>query len=129
MSEAPRKQPTKSEMAILMVLWDRGPSTVRQVYEELSRAKEMGYTTVLKHMQIMTEKGLLLRDEGKRPQVFRCAQSEKQTKRLVVGDLLERVFSGSTSSLVLHALSLEKADSQEIDKIRTLLDQLEEKRR
>ena len=119
------RKPTDAELAILTVLWTRGPSTVREVFREVSRHRDTGYTTVLKLMQIMTDKGLVERDESVRPQVYRTARSETQTQRQLIGDLLERAFGGSPGNLVLQALSARKTTPDEREQIRKLLDQLE----
>ena len=118
-------RPTDAELAILRVIWRRGKSTVRQVYEELSRGREMGYTTVLKLMQIMTEKGLLDRDETERTHVYRARLTQEQTQKQLVGDLLEKAFGGSASQLVMRALSARPASADELAQIRQLLDELE----
>ncbi len=119
------KKPTDAELAILRVLWTRGPSTVREVFREVSRNREIGYTTVLKLMQIMMDKGSVERDESVRPQVYQTVRSETQTQRQLIGDLLERAFRGSPGNLVLQALSARKTTAQEREQIRKLLDQLE----
>ena len=119
------KKPTDAELAILRVLWTRGPSTVREVFREVSRNREIGYTTVLKLMQIMMDKGSVERDESVRPQVYQTVRSETQTQRQLIGDLLERAFCGSPGNLVLQALSARKTTAQEREQIRQLLDQLE----
>jgi predicted transcriptional regulator len=115
-----RRRPTDSELAILRVLWARGPSTVRQVAEVMGR--EASYTTVLKLMQIMTEKRLVRRDEAARTHVYEAAYTEDQTQRHLVTDLLDRVFDGSAAKLVLQALASRKASAEELDEIRRLLD-------
>jgi predicted transcriptional regulator len=125
MATQPQKRPTDGELAILTVLWDRGPSTVREVFRTLSESRETGYTTILKLMQIMTEKGLLDRDETVRPQVYRATRSAKQTQKQLMGDLLERAFGGSPGNLVLQALSSRKTSPEEREQIRRLLDDLE----
>src|ERR1039458_1130111 len=102
-------KPTDAELAILRVLWQRGPSTVRDVWEQLSPKQHTGYTTVLKTMQIMSVKGLLARNETDRSHVYQAARSEAQTQRQVVGHLLERLFSGSASQLVMRSLAAKKA--------------------
>jgi predicted transcriptional regulator len=116
----PHRKPTDAELAILNVLWERGPSTVRQVAEVLGR--EAGYTTVLKLMQIMTEKGLVTRDEASRTHVYAAAYSEGQTQRQLVSDLLERAFGGSAAKLVFQALATNRATPEELAEIRKLLD-------
>lgn len=115
------RKPTDSELAILRVLWTRGPSTVRQVAEVLDR--EAGYTTVLKLLQIMTEKKLVVRDESERTHVYQAAYTEEQTQRQLVSDLLDRAFDGSAAKLVLQALASNKASPEELDEIRQLLNQ------
>jgi predicted transcriptional regulator len=116
----PRRRPTDAELAILTALWARGPSTVRQLAEALGR--ETAYTTVLKLLQIMTEKGLVRRDEAERTHVYQAAYTEDQTQRQLVADLLDRAFGGSASKLVLQALAASKASPQELAEIRKLLD-------
>jgi len=115
----PRK-PTDGELAILRVLWTRGPSTVRHVTEALER--ETGYTTALKLLQIMTEKGLVRRDETARTHVYQAAASEAQTQRTLVSDLLDRAFGGSAAKLVLQALATSKASPEELVEIKRLID-------
>ncbi len=119
------KRPTDAELEILRVLWTRGASTVREVFRELSLVREIGYTTVLKLMQIMTDKGLVRRDETVRPQVYQVARSQGQTQRQLLRHLLDRAFSGSPGNLVLQALSTKKTTPQERRQIRELLDELE----
>ena len=119
-----QKRPTDAELEILRVLW-RGPNTVRGVYETLGATRDVGYTTVLKLMQIMTEKGSLVRDETVRPQVYQAVRSEKQTQRQLMSHLLDRAFSGSPGNLVLQALSTKKTTPEERARIRALLDELE----
>jgi len=113
------RKPTDAELAILRVLWGRGPSTVRQVAETMDR--EAGYTTILKLLQIMTEKGLVVRDESARTHVYKAAFSEDQTQRQLVNDLVERAFDGSSAKLVLQALASKKATPEELAEIRKLL--------
>ena len=115
------KKPTDAELAILRVLWARGPSTVREVAREMGR--EDAYTTILKLLQIMTEKGLVQRDESPRTHVYAATMTESQTQRRLVTDLLDRVFDGSASQLVMQALSVKKASGKELAEIRKLLDQ------
>lgn len=120
-------RPTDAELAILRALWGRGPSTVREVMEDLSEERPMGYTTVLKFMQIMTDKGLVKRDESRRTHVYRPAASEEQTQSHLVEDLMERAFGGSSQKLVMQALSAKKASAGQIAEIRKMLDDLEGK--
>lgn len=116
-------RPTTAELAILRALWQRGPSTVRGVHESLDRAEPVGYTTVLKLLQIMTEKGLVTRDVSARSHVYTAAASKTITQRRMVSDLAERAFGGSTLGLVLHALSTTPATARELDQVRKLLDE------
>jgi predicted transcriptional regulator len=125
MTELGLPRPTDAELEILKVLWRRGPSTVREVFEQLSEFKTSGYTTVLKMMQIMSEKGLVRRDETERAHVYEAALAEDETQRQLVGDLLRRAFDGSAKRLVLQALSSEKASADELNEIRQMLDELE----
>jgi BlaI family transcriptional regulator, penicillinase repressor len=118
------RKPTDSELAILRVLWTRGPSTVRQVAETLGR--ETGYTTVLKLLQIMTEKELVVRDESERTHIYQAAYTEDQTQRQLVSDLLDRAFDGSAAKLVLQALSSNTTSAQELEEIRKLLNKQRE---
>ena len=114
-----RRKPTDAELAILRVLWARGPSTVRQVAEHMGR--ETGYTTILKLLQIMTEKRLVARDESARTHIYRAASTQDQTQRQLVADLLDRVFDGSAAKLVLQALASNKASPEELDDIKKLI--------
>ena len=121
--ELPR--PTDAELEILKVLWRRGPSTVREVFETLGEARGTGYTTVLKLMQIMAEKGLVVRDESERAHRYEPAAPEDETQRRLVGDLLRKAFDGSAKKLVLQALSAKRASSEELSEISRMLDELE----
>ena len=125
MKKSSVRKPTEAELSVLRVLWRRGPSTVREVWEQVSREQRTGYTTVLKIMQIMVEKGLATRDERERSHVYEAARSEEQTQRQVLGHLLERVFSGSAHKLVMQALASKKATPAERAEIRRLLDEME----
>jgi BlaI family penicillinase repressor len=118
-------QPTNAELEILRVLWQRGPSTVREVYETINQVKATGYTTVLKLMQIMKEKGLVQRDEEQRAHVYEAHLQQGETQRQLVGDLLERAFDGSAAKLLMHVLSDQKASAQDLSEIRALLDKYE----
>jgi len=115
-----RKRPTRSELSILRVLWARGPSTVREVAADLGR--EDSYTTVLKLLQIMTEKRLVRRNDSERSHVYEAVRSRDQTQKQIVADLLDRVFDGSAAKLVLQALATGKASPEELAEIRKLLD-------
>ena len=114
-----RRKPTDAELAILTVLWSRGPSTVRQIAEAMGR--EAGYTTILKLLQIMTEKRLVVRDEAERTHIYEAALTQDQTQRQLVTDLLERAFDGSAAKLVLQALAASKTSPEELAEIRKLL--------
>ncbi|HEY0512217.1 MAG TPA: BlaI/MecI/CopY family transcriptional regulator [Thermoanaerobaculia bacterium] len=123
MADLPR--PTDAELAILRVLWRRGPSTVKDVHEELARSLPTGYTTTLKQLQIMAEKGLVTRDESQRAHLYATRLPEEQTQTQLVRDLLDRAFEGSATRLVMRALSSRPAAPEELAEIRQLLDQLE----
>ncbi len=116
----PVRKPTDAELSILRVLWSQGPSTVRQVVEALGRAT--GYTTALKLLQIMTEKGLVRRDESARTHVYEAAYTQDQTQRKLVSDLLNRAFGGSAAKLVLQALAANRTSPEELAEIRRFLD-------
>ena len=123
-SKTPR--PTQSELAILRVLWKLQSATVRQVHAAMPAASSVGYTTILKQLQIMSEKGLVTRDESQRSHVYRSAISEESTQRRLVGDLLERAFGGSAANLVMQALSIRRASPEELRQIRKLVGELED---
>jgi BlaI family transcriptional regulator, penicillinase repressor len=114
-------RPTDAELTILRVLWERGPSTVRQVHDILIRERPTAYTTALKLLQIMTEKGLVRRDEADRTHIYHARLSEEQTQRQLVRDLLDRAFGGSSTKLVLQALATTRASAEELTEIRRLL--------
>ena len=118
-------KPTEAELSILRVLWERGPTTVREVWEELSPEQHTGYTTVLKLLQIMCDKGLVERDESGRSHVYRAAVSQDKTQRQAVRHLLDRLFAGSAPKLVMQALAAKKATPEELAEIRRLLDEME----
>ena len=121
MKKQPQK-PTAAELEILRVLWAKGPSTVREVHDSLSETKSMGYTGVLKLLQIMTAKGSVRRDESQRAHVYEAFRPAEQTKRQLAADMLQRVFEGSASQLMMHALSGHKASRQEIEELHRILD-------
>jgi predicted transcriptional regulator len=125
MTDRQPPRPTDSELAILGVLWERGPSTVRDVHDALNKDGSTGYTTVLKILQIMTEKGLVVRDESERAHVYESRYGEQKTQRQLLADLAERAFGGSATKLVMQALSGRKASAAELTAIRNLLDTLE----
>ena len=114
-------RPTDAELEILRVLWDHGPATVREVLEVITQSRDAGYTTVLKLLQIMTDKGLVSRDESERSHVYRARYAEAETQRQLVHDLLARAFGGSTEKLVLQALSTTRASDTDLAEIRRLL--------
>jgi predicted transcriptional regulator len=127
MSRKRLPRPTDSELAILRVLWERGPATVRSVNESLPGAAEPGYTTTLKLMQIMVDKGLLTRDDSARSHVYSARVSRDQTQRELVDDLLHRAFGGSASALVMHALGAKTTSPAELAAIQKLIDEYRRK--
>ena len=124
MAAKPRR-PTEGELGILKVLWERGPRSVRDIQKILNEARPTGYTTVLKLIQIMTEKGLVERDESVRPQIYRARYSQVETQRQLVRDLLDRAFGGSVRAMVLQALATKKSSAEELEAVERLLDQFE----
>ena len=127
MAEKPNQtpKPTVAELEILTVLWSRGPSTVREVHEAIARRKPTQYTTVLKLLQIMAEKGLVRRDESERAHVYEAGRPQEWTQRQLAGDLLQRAFAGSAKGLLMGALSARKASKEELAELRQLLDEFE----
>ena len=125
MSETPR--PTDAELAILRVLWAHGACTVREVHDVMASSRSVAYTTTLKMLQIMTEKGLTLREERSRQHFYRARHPEQQMQRRLVRDLLDRAFGGSTAQLVVQALASRRASREELDEIRKLLASRKEK--
>jgi len=121
----PVPSPTDSELQILAYLWENGPCTVRQVHVEAVGERGVGYTTTLKLMQIMWDKGLLLRDESQRSHIYRAAAAQTKTQRRLARDLIDSAFSGSTKSLVIEALGASRPKPEELAEIRKLLDELE----
>lgn len=121
-------RPTDAELEILRVLWELGPATVRQVHEAFSRTRETGYTTTLKLMQIMADKGLVTRDESTRTHVYEARVSQEHTQRQLVNDLVDRAFGGSAAELVLRALGSHRASESELRQIRKLIDDAREER-
>ena len=122
-------RPTEAELEILRVLWERGPSTVRQVHEAIAAARETGYTTTLKLMQIMADKGLVTRDESSRTHIYAPRASQESTQRQLVTDLVTRAFGGSAAELVLRALSSHTTSDDELTEIRKIIDEEREGRR
>lgn len=121
-------RPTDAELSILRVLWTRGPSTVRQVHEALADTRDTGYTTTLKLMQIMADKGLVARNETARTHIYSANAGQEQTQSQLVKDLVDRAFGGSAAALVLRALSADDATDAELKEIRKLIDDYREKR-
>jgi predicted transcriptional regulator len=121
----PPPRPTPAELEILRLLWENGPSTVREIQERMEQQRPTGYTTALKLLQIMTDKGLVRRDETARAHVYAAGAPEDQTQRQLVRDLLDRAFGGSATKLVMHALSARKTSREELARIREMLDRLE----
>ena len=120
-----RVKPTPSELEILHILWNRGPSTVREIHDVLSKQKDVGYTSALKLLQIMTTKGLVTRTEDQRAHVYQATEPAETTKQQVVADVLQRVFRGSASQLMQHVLSGRRGSKKEIEEIRRMLDEYE----
>jgi predicted transcriptional regulator len=118
-------KPTEAELAILRALWTTGPATVREIQQSMNEVKPTGYTTVLKMLQIMTEKGLVERDESVRPQVYRPRNTQEHTQRQLVRDLMQRAFGGSVKALVLQALAGKKSSPEELAAMEELLDKFE----
>jgi BlaI family transcriptional regulator, penicillinase repressor len=125
MSKKSQPKPTEAELALLRVLWERGPSTVREIHESGSDDRQTGYTTTLKILQNMAEKGLVSRDESRRSHVYQAIFQAEQTQRQLVRDLLRRAFGGSPGKLVVQALSEENVSADDLAEIRRLLDELE----
>jgi len=119
------RRPTEAELAILRVLWEGKARTVRAIQQVLNESRPTGYTTVLKLMQIMTEKGLVERDDSQRPQVYRARYSQQQTQKQLLGDLMNRAFGGSLKAMVLQALSTRKSTAEELEAMEKLLDRIE----
>jgi BlaI family transcriptional regulator, penicillinase repressor len=129
MARRPTPRPTDAELSILRVLWDRGPSTVRQVHDVLSVDRDFAYTTTLKLLQLMTEKGVAVREEDGRVHMYRAAVAQEETQRHLIRDLVDRAFGGSPSQLVMQALAAKPASAEELREIRRLLKEHEEKNR
>jgi predicted transcriptional regulator len=117
-------KPTESELEILQVLWQKGQATVRDVHEELTKSRDIGYTTALKLLQIMFEKGLVSRDDSSKTHIYQAAVSKEKTQKQMVGKMISTLFSGSPSELVMQALGNHKASTEELDEIQKLLDNL-----
>lgn len=120
-------KPTESELEILQILWTRGIATVREVHEELTTTKDVGYTTTLKLMQIMHEKGLVKRDDSMRTHIYQAAVNKEKTQKHLLGKMIENLFGGSPTQLVIQALGEHKASAEEIEKIQALLNDMKSK--
>ena len=118
-------RPTKLELTILRVLWEKGPGSVREIQARLSESRETGYTTALKMLQIMTEKGLVDRDESVRPQIYRAKFSQEKTQKQLLQDLVQRAFGGSVKALVMQAISTKRSSPEDLEAIEKLLDRFE----
>jgi BlaI family transcriptional regulator, penicillinase repressor len=129
MPRSPSSRPNDVELAILRVIWSREACTVREVHDALRAQRDTGYTSTLKMMQVMCEKGLLKRDDSQRPQVYRPAIPQEQTQKKIVRDLVHSVFGGSARKLVMQAVQSHKISREELKEIRNLLDQLEERQK
>ena len=123
MPRPPSSQPTDVELKILRILWEHGPSTVRQVHNHLCSTKDTNYSTTVKMLGIMLEKGLVRRDESVRPQIYKAARSRRSTERRMLDDLILKLYGGSTASLIQQALSSRHASKKELAEIRRLLDE------
>ncbi|MBL7745645.1 MAG: BlaI/MecI/CopY family transcriptional regulator [Chitinophagaceae bacterium] len=124
MSNTKTIKPTESELEILQTLWSKGMATVREVHEELARTKDVGYTTTLKLMQIMHEKGLVKRDDSMRTHIYQAAVNKEKTQKHLLSKMIDNLFGGSPTQLVIQALGEHKASPEEIEKIQALLDNL-----
>jgi predicted transcriptional regulator len=127
MPRSPSPQPTEVEMQILRILWDLGPSPVREIHRQLEAVKGTNYSTTVKMLSVMLQKGLVKRDEKAQPHVYRPALSRTAAGKRLINDLIEKVYNGSAMSLVLQALSSSKATREELDQVRRMLDEMEEK--
>ena len=126
MPRPPASVPTDVELSILNVLWQRGPSTVREIHNALSQHRDTGYSTTLKMVQVMTEKGLVLKDDSQRPQVYRQATAQEKTQLQLLDDLIQRGFGGSAAKLVLRAVAAKRISGAELSEIKKLLAQARE---
>jgi len=120
-------KPTESELEILQILWSKGLATVREVHEDLASTKDVGYTTTLKLMQIMHEKGLVKRDDSMRTHVYQAAVNKERTQKHLLGKMIDSLFGGSPTQLVIQALGEHKASPEELEKIQALLNDLKQK--
>jgi predicted transcriptional regulator len=124
MPRTPSSQPTEVELQILRILWQRGPSTARQIHNQLAEVRDTNYSTTVKMLSVMLEKDLVRRDESVRPQVFRPAATQQRTQQRILKELIQKVYDGSIGSLVLQALASKKATPEELAEIRRILDEL-----
>ena len=115
-------KPTEGELELLRVLWEKGPATVRELHDAVNLQRAVGYTSVLKILQIMTEKGLVEREESAKAHIYRAAASQQDTQNQLLRDLSERLFSGSAAQLAMHALAMQPASAEELEEIRTLIE-------
>ena len=118
----PLPRPTEGELELLRILWDRGPSTVRDLHQQINTTRALGYTSVLKLLQIMTEKGLVEREESARAHVYHPAATQNETQDQLVRDISQRLFAGSAAQLAMHALALEPVNDQELEALRNLIE-------
>jgi BlaI family transcriptional regulator, penicillinase repressor len=116
-------KPTEAELELLRVLWEKGPATVRELHDAVNLQRTVGYTSVLKILQIMTEKGLVEREESAKAHIYRAAASQEETQNQLLRDLSERLFSGSAAQLAMHALAMQPTSAEELEEIRTLMEQ------
>src|SRR4051812_3830854 len=128
MARPPATQPTEVELQILQVLWERGSATAREIHERVSADRDTNYSTTVKMLSVMLEKGLIRRDDSVRPQVFRAALTQSRAQRSMLKDLVRKAYDGSVSRLVMQALSIERASSAELAEIRKLLDDIEKEK-
>ncbi|HTZ89637.1 MAG TPA: BlaI/MecI/CopY family transcriptional regulator [Alloacidobacterium sp.] len=115
-------KPTEAELELLRVLWEKGPATVRELHDAVNLHRAVGYTSVLKILQIMTEKGLVEREEAGKAHIYRAAASQEETQNQLLRDLSERLFSGSAAQLAMHALAMQPASAEELEEIRNLIE-------
>jgi predicted transcriptional regulator len=115
-------KPTEGELELLRVLWEKGPATVRELHDEVNLQRAVGYTSVLKILQIMTEKGLVEREESAKAHIYSAAASQEETQNQILRDLSERLFSGSAAQLAMHALAMQPASAEELEEIRILIE-------
>ena len=120
-------KPTEAELELLRILWEKGPATVRDLHEAVNTQRAVGYTSVLKILQIMTEKGLVEREEAGRAHIYHVTASQEETQNQLLRDLSERLFAGSAAQLAMHALAMDPASAEELEEIRNLIEQKRQK--